>query len=474
MRVLRHWSVRHAGFIERVYSLWKRALLRSGPLLARIGRQRLEAPVGALERCIKGLTFDCQMCGECLLSSTGMACPMNCPKMIRNGPCGGVRPDGTCEVLPDTRCVWVEAWEGALRMRAGSLAAGLHPAADRTRQGTATWLQVAFGQDRAIDTTEFPSPRPSESHLESILRRGEFAVTAEVLMPDTVEQAAVLAEFSRLAGHVDALNVPDSAGANPHPSSLAVSALAVSVGLEPIYQLTTRDRNRIALQADLLGASLLGIRNILCLSGDGPQNGDHPDAKQVGDLDAMTLLDTARRLRDLGTLRSGRPLSRPPKFFLGAAANPFAPPTDWRPARLVKKVTAGAQFVQTQYCFDLPAFEEYMRRVRDLGVHGHCFILAGVGPLRSARVARWMSENVPGVRIPAQLIDRLEHSENQAAEGHRICVEMMQRIRQIEGVAGIHIMAYRQESAIPELIAASGILKGRNTPPPVMKGGQAV
>jgi 5,10-methylenetetrahydrofolate reductase len=226
-------------------------------------------------------------------------------------------------------------------------------------------------------------------------------------------------------------------------------------------QITCRDRNRIAIQGDILGAAALGIRNLLCLTGDATVVGDHPDAKPVCDLDSMSLLQTARILRDEGRFLSGRKLSVSPRLFLGGADNPFAPPFDMRPMRLARKIAAGAQFIQTQYCFDLELLAAYMQRVRDEGLDERCRILIGVGPIASARTARWLASKVPGVHMPDAVIARLEGAADARAEGASICVEMIQAIRGIRGVAGVHIMATRQDHLIPELVRASGVLVGR-------------
>jgi 5,10-methylenetetrahydrofolate reductase len=205
----------------------------------------------------------------------------------------------------------------------------------------------------------------------------------------------------------------------------------------------------------------MGVNNILCLTGDGVQTGDQPGAKPVFDLESITLLDTIRTMRDEGRFLSGRKITVPPRVFLGAAANPFAPPYDWRPLRLAKKIEAGGQFVQTQYCYDVPLLRRYMTKVRELGLHEKCFILVGVGPLASARAARWIGANVPGVHIPEPVIQRLEGAEKQKLEGKRLCIELIQEIAEIEGVAGVHVMAYRQEELVSEIIEAAGILKRR-------------
>jgi 5,10-methylenetetrahydrofolate reductase len=205
----------------------------------------------------------------------------------------------------------------------------------------------------------------------------------------------------------------------------------------------------------------MGVANILCLTGDGVQAGDQPGALPVFDLDSISLLETVRTMRDEGRFLSGRKITSPPHLFIGAAANPFAPPYEFRPLRLAKKVAAGAQFAQTQYCFDMPLFREFMRRVRDLGLHEKCFILAGVGPLASAKSARWIRANVPGIHIPDSVIARLEGAKDARREGKAICIEVMQECRDIAGVSGVHVMAYRQEELVSEIVHESGVLAGR-------------
>lgn len=300
----------------------------------------------------------------------------------------------------------------------------------------------------------------SGSRLEHVLRSGRFAVTAELNPPDSADPEAVYERALVLSSICDAINATDASGANVHMSSLAVSTLLSQAGYEPIMQLSCRDRNRIALQGDLLGAAALGIQNVLCLTGDGVQAGDHPQAKSVFDMDSITLIKTAKILRDKNHFLSGRKLVSPPKLFLGAAANPFAPPYDFRPLRLAKKVQAGADFIQTQYCFDMPRIQEFMARIVDQGLHEQVYILVGVGPLRSARAAEWMRSNVPGVVIPDDIINRLKGvpKSDQRQEGTRICVDIIGQLREIPGVSGIHVMAYRQEELVREIIEKSGLL----------------
>lgn len=301
----------------------------------------------------------------------------------------------------------------------------------------------------------------SRGRLERVLRRGEFAVTAELNPPDSANPDDVYERAKVFEGWVDGINATDGSGANCHMSSVAICALMTRIGYAPVLQISCRDYNRIAIQGNVLGASALGVCNILCLTGDGVQTGDHPEAKPVFDLDSTSLLATIKRMRDDKTFLSGRKITTPPRIFLGAAENPFAPPYDFRPLRLAKKIAAGAQFFQTQYCFDVPLLERFMARVRDMGLHEKCFVLVGVGPLASARTARWMRSNVPGVHIPDAVIKRLEGAADQKAEGKRICVEIIQQVRDIVGVSGVHVMAYRQEEYVAEMVHEFGVLKGR-------------
>ncbi|MFQ5593949.1 MAG: methylenetetrahydrofolate reductase [Anaerolineae bacterium] len=301
------------------------------------------------------------------------------------------------------------------------------------------------------------------SRLERVLRSGRFAVTAELNPPDSADPQAVYDAALVLAEVCDGINATDASGANVHMSSVAICALLTRAGYEPVLQVSCRDRNRIAIQGDLLGAAAMGVRNVLCLTGDDVTAGDQPQAKRVFDFDSVQLLRTAVIMRDKGVFLSGRKLDMPPKLFLGAASNPFAPPYDWRPHRLAKKIEAGADFIQTQYCFDVPRFRQFMQRVRDMGLHERVYILVGVGPLRSERAAEFMRTKVAGVVIPDEIVDRLRKTpkEKKRAEGKRVCVEIIQQIREIEGVAGVHVMAFRQEELVAEIIEESGLLPRR-------------
>lgn len=301
----------------------------------------------------------------------------------------------------------------------------------------------------------------SPGRLERILRAGKFAVTAEMAPPDSADPEEVYRRARIFDGYVDAINATDGSGANCHMSSLAVCALLTRVGYAPVMQISCRDKNRIAIQGDILGGAAMGVCNILCLTGDGVQAGDHPQALPVFDLDSMTLLETARMMRDEHRFLSGRRISYAPRVLLGAAENPFAPPIEWRAQRLAKKLAAGAQFIQTQYCYDVPLLKAFMRRIEDLGLLEKIFVLVGVGPLRSAKAAEWMRTHVPGLHIPDAVIARLKGAADGAREGRDLCVDLIQEIRSVAGVSGIHMMAYRQEEAVPEIIERSGVLGGR-------------
>lgn len=307
-------------------------------------------------------------------------------------------------------------------------------------------------------------PLPGHSslgRLERVLRRGEFAVTAELNPPDSANPEDVYERAAIFDGWVDGINAVDASGANCHMSSVGICALLTRMGYAPIMQIACRDKNRIAIQGDVLGAAAMGVANIMCLTGDGVQAGDQPGAKPVFDLDCMSLLETVRVMRDNSKFLSGRKLTTPPKVFLGAAINPFAPPYDFRPYRLAKKIEAGAQFVQSQYCFDVPMFREYMKKVRDLGLAEKCYILVGVGPMASAKTARWIRSNVPGIHIPDHIVARLEGAQDQKKEGKQLCIDIINEVKEIEGVSGIHVMAYRQEEYVAEIVHESGVLKGR-------------
>jgi methylenetetrahydrofolate reductase (NADPH) len=308
-----------------------------------------------------------------------------------------------------------------------------------------------------------PGSQPPDGPPSRLARRiGErkFVVTTEVTPPLSAERGLLLDAVRPLKGVADAVNVTDGANARAHMSALAAASLMVEAGIEPIFQLTCRDRNRIALQGDLLGAACLGIRNILALAGDDPKAGDQPEAKPVYDLSSRDLIATAALMRDRGVLPSGRPIAGAVPLFIGAADAPIDPPQDWRPTALAAKRAAGAQFVQTQFCMDLGILRRYMARLADEGVVPGLAILVGIAPLASAGAARWMRTHLFGTIIADDIVARLGQARDPRAEGVRICVELLGELQDIAGVAGAHIMAPRNAAVIPEVIAGAGLLAG--------------
>ena len=304
----------------------------------------------------------------------------------------------------------------------------------------------------------------SGSNLEKLLRKGEFVVTPELGPPRGASREDVEKKAELLKGYADAFNLTDCQTAMVRLSSIASGAILLDMGMEPVVQMTCRDRNRIAMQSDILGAASLGMKNLLCLTGDHQCFGDHPEAKGVFDLDSINQLDMFRQMRDEKKFQSGEELkSEEPKLFLGAAENPFADPFQYRAARLAKKVKAGADFIQTQIIYNVEKFEQWMSMVREMGLHKKVSILAGVTPIRSLGMAKYMKKNVPGMDVPDEIIKRLEGAEKKKAEGINICLEVIERVRKIEGVAGVHIMAVEWEEIVPEITERAGLLP-RPTP----------
>jgi len=314
----------------------------------------------------------------------------------------------------------------------------------------------------------------SPSRLAGLLGEGRFVVTAELSSSNSADPEAVWRRAEVLRGSVDAINCTDNTGAHVHLSSLAAAHLLVEKGLEPIMQLTVRDRNRLALQADLLGAAALGIRNLVLMSGDDVTAGDHPEARRIYDIDSMQLLEVAATMRDRGIYLSGRKLDQPPSFFIGAVENPFAPPLDFRPLRLQKKVRAGADFVQIQLVFDVPLFARFMGMAADLGLTGKVFILPSIGIPRSARGARFMRDKVAGLHVPDALVNRLERTPpaRQAEEGIKIAVELVNAVREIPGVSGVHLIGIKWEEGVVQVAEAAGLLPRPTLSPLATVGGR--
>jgi len=300
----------------------------------------------------------------------------------------------------------------------------------------------------------------TESTLEKILAAGHLAVTSECGPPRGCKPEEVIEKSKYLKGIVDAVNVTDNQTAMVRMSSLAGSVIVKQQGLNPLFQVTCRDRNRLAMQADIIGAYSLGIDNMLCLSGDHTKFGDHPNAMNVHDIDSIQMIQMVKDMRDKSIFQGGAEMKGAPKMFIGAAANPFADPFELRVMRLAKKIAAGADFIQTQCIFNVDKFEQWMEGVRKMGLHKKCYILAGVTPCKSLGAARYMSKNVPGMDVPQEVIDRMEAAPKgkKAEEGVAICVETIERLKKVEGVAGFHIMAIEWEEIVEEICERAGLL----------------
>ena len=297
------------------------------------------------------------------------------------------------------------------------------------------------------------------SKLEKILAAGHLAVTSECGPPRGSDGEAITKKAEMIKDHVDAINITDNQTSVTRLCSLASCIHLKLMGLEPTLQMVTRDRNRIALQSDILGAASFDIHNILCLSGDHQQFGDNPQGQNVFDLDSMQLIQTIRYMRDEGKFLGGDEIERPPKMFVGAAANPFADPFEIRVRRLAKKIAAGVEFIQTQCIYNLEKFELWMKQARDQGLHEKAYILAGVTPFKSAGMAKYMKNRVPGMDVPDDVVERMSGvpKEKQPEEGINICVETIQRLKEVEGVSGFHIMAIEWEEKVPEIVERSGL-----------------
>ncbi len=300
----------------------------------------------------------------------------------------------------------------------------------------------------------------SESNLEKVLKAGHFAFTGECGPPQGANVEHLKEKAKHLKGCVDAVNVTDNQTAVVRMSSWAASLILMQEGLEPNFQMVCRDRNRLAIQSDILGVYSHGIRNMLCLSGDHQKFGDHPEAKNVFDIDSMQLIYTVKTMRDEGKFLNGHDIDVPPKLFIGAASNPFAEPYEFRVHRLAKKIAAGADFIQTQCIYNMNRFREFMKRVVDSGLHEKCYILAGVTPMKSVGMARYMAKQVPGMDVPEPLIDRLRGSRKGkvAEEGIKFTLEQIEEFKEMEGISGVHLMAIEWEHRVPEIAERAGLL----------------
>ncbi len=448
-----------------------------------------------VERLTKGPMFGCRMCGNCLLQETAFICPMECPKGLRNGPCGGSTPE-FCYVDETRPCIWYKIYERAFRMGRQEILLEVLPPMDWNKTGGETWGDVyhqvkKLGTGKVVsglltgdskkrkETWEsvFQPVRQPEwwggdsqyhasaytepiSELEKQLKSGEFVVTSEVAPPMTVATNKLLSNIALVKPYVTAINFTDSPSASPRMSSWACSAMAVQAGGEPVMQIAARDRTRVGLQGEILGANALGIKNVLCLTGDSMRMAPDPRGRMdIVDIDSIQMLWILRRMRDEGKYLDGRAMKFPPKFFLGAAASPYASEPRFQAIREHKKVNAGAQFFQTNLVYDPDAFEIWLNELAKRNILDKVYILVGITPLKNYKVAQYMHNEVPGVTIPQKLMKRMEAAGDGAAEeGVQIALELIAAIKNKQGVNGIHLMAVGWEEIVPRIVTEAGLL----------------
>jgi len=449
------------------------------------------------ERVVKGPLFGCRMCGNCLLQETAFICHMACPKGLRNGPCGGVN-NGYCYVDPARRCAWYLIYERSRRMHREHKLLEVLPPVDWDRAGTETWGEVVrvarkvglrkifipsaregkklgevleekvFRPIRQPDwwkgDSEYHPPAVNEpqSALEKELRSGSFVITAEVTPPLSAATVRLKEKIMLVKPCVAAVNFTDGSSAVPRMSSAACSAVAASLGVDPVLQISARDNNRNSLQSLAIGANAIGVHNILCLSGDSPRIGPTPRCNMnINDLDSVQMLWILRRMRDEGIYLDGRQIKNRPRIFLGAAAAPYAMDPAMQAIRIRKKINAGAQFLQTNLVFDPDSLDPLLEQLDKEGLLDKVFILAGVCPLKSLRLARYLNDNIPGVNVPEQVMKRLTDAGDRfTEESIAITVENVKKLREKKGVNGVHMMPLGWEEAIARVIDRAGLTPG--------------
>jgi methylenetetrahydrofolate reductase (NADPH) len=388
--------------------------------------------------------------------------------------------DGSCEVDRSMTCVWFNAVNRSQKFPWPDEIYQRNPAVDWSLKGSSSWVNAITGRDHHARTgpqwqhVEFigfnEKPMVSGSRLERLLRAGEFVVTCEVNPRDTADGTGLIEYAKSLEGIVDAVHVSDNFLAQPHMSgTVAACMIEQMTTLETVLHMTCRDRNRLQLQADLLGAHAMGVRNVLCLTGDHPKLGDHPEAKPVFDLDSLTFIELVRKMRDEGTFASGRKLEVAPKLFIGGAVAITAPPLEFRPHRMAKKMAAGVNFITSQLVFDMALLESFMKRVHELGIIQNTHLLIGVGALPGPGTAKFINKHTPGVVIPEHIIKRLEGvpKKQYRQEGIKIVVEQIQQLQQMPGIAGVDIMDMKPDSwfPTPEIVEMAGLKERPELPP---------
>ncbi|KAB2905639.1 MAG: hypothetical protein F9K27_02610 [Anaerolineae bacterium] len=455
-----------------------------------------------VERWVKGPLWGCRMCGNCLLQETAFICPMQCPKGARNGPCGGSTSE-YCYVDHTRPCIWYEIYERAHKMGREEMLLEVLPPLDWDLVGTETWAGVVK-RVREVGVSQFsramvsrhpgkrakmwdsvfrtirqplwwegdaeyhpPAYSKPVSQLEQRLHDGEFVVTAEVAPPLSTATGKLCRNVDMVKPYVAAVNFTDNPSATPRMSSLACSVMAIQNGAEPVMQIAARDRTRMGLQSEVIGASTLGVRNILCLSGDHARMGPPPLGRSdVIDIDSIQMLWILRRMRDEGRYLDGREIKNPPQYFLGAAAAPFASRPEFQAIREHKKINAGAQFFQTNLVYDPDGLEIWLNELAKRNILDKIYILIGITPLKTLKMAQYMHHDVPGVFIPEKILKRLEAAGDGAQEeGVAIALELIEAIRNKQGVNGIHIMAVGWEEIVPRIVTEAGLLPKDFSPP---------
>lgn len=449
-----------------------------------------------IEIAVKGPLFGCRMCGNCLLQETAFICPMECPKGLRNGPCGGSTPE-KCYVDETRPCIWYKIFERSFQMGREEKLLEVLPPLDWDKAGTETWGDV-FDQakkvgvknivsgiasrekgsfEKTLDTVfkpvrqpdwwqgdaEYHAPKYTEpaSELERRLKAGEFVVAAEVAPPISINTKKLKENIEMIKPYVTAINFTDNPSATPRMSSLACSKLAVDLGAEPVMQVAARDRTRVGMQSEVIGATALGMRNILCITGDSMALGPTPRGQMgILDLDSVQILWILRRMRDEGKYLDGREIKTPPQYFLGAAASPFASNMKFQALREQKKVNAGAQFFQTNVVLDADALDEWLNEIAKRNILDKVYIMIGLTPLKNYKTAAYMNNRVPGVFVPEKVLKRMEIAKekgNEQEEGVQITLELIEKIKTKQGVHGIHLMAVGWEDIVPRIVKEAGL-----------------
>ena len=448
-----------------------------------------------VEICVKGPLFGCRMCGNCLLQETAFICPMECPKGMRNGPCGGITPEKNCYVDPTRRCIWYAIYKRALKKGREEKLLEVLPPLDWNKTGTETWGDVVR-QIRKVGTgtflggiltsdkekkkeiwdsvfktirqpewwqgdSEYHAVNPGEpvSDLERRFREGKFVVATEVTPPVGAGTDKLVRDITSVKSYVTAINFTDSSSARPKMSSIACCKVAVDNQSEPVFQIAARDITRTGLQSTVIGANAIGIKNILCVTGDNSIIGPSPTSNlNILDIDSVQMLWILRKMRDNGVYLDGRSIKNPPRLFLGAATSPFAAEPVLQAIKDHKKINAGAQFFQTNLVFEPEKLDQWLEQLDKRNILNKVYILIGVAPLKSLKIAQYLHEKVPGVTMPEKIMKRMEKAgESASEEGVQIALEVIDSVKKKQGVNGIHIMTLSWESIVQRIVIDSGL-----------------